>query len=118
VHDLLLVVDRVPQAGQGALRVPHEHDRGVGRAAEGQPARSDGPVAVADPPVPVRLIGIAASPSTDGPRRSAILSGLGQVFIVGAGGLVGDQYRVAAVGEDAVELHDETTGRVVRLGLR
>ena len=90
----------------------------VRRVAAGQPALSDSPVAVADPPVPVRLIGIAASPSTDGPRRSAILSGLGQVFIVGAGGLVGDQYRVEAVGEDAVELRDETTGRVVRLGLR
>lgn len=88
------------------------------RASTDQPALSESPVPLADALVPVRLIGIAASPSSDGTRRSAILSGLGQVFIAGAGDLVAGHFRVAAVGEDAVELHDETTGQVVRLGLR
>lgn len=83
-----------------------------------QPALSESPLPLANAPVPVRLIGIAASPSSDGTHRSAILSGLGQVFIAGAGDLVAGHLRVAAVGEDAVELHDDTTGQVVRLGLR
>jgi hypothetical protein len=84
----------------------------------------DDPAALADravpaaPSVPVRLVGIAAGAADDGPFRSAILSGLGQVFIAGAGDLVAERYRVTAVGEDAVELSDEMTGRVLRLALR
>jgi hypothetical protein len=71
-----------------------------------------------EPPVPVRLVGMATRQSPDAPARLAILSGLGQVFVAGPGELVAERYRVTAVGEDAVELRDEATGRLVRLALR
>jgi hypothetical protein len=90
----------------------------VRRVPADQPALSDSPLSPPDAPLPVRLVGIAASPSTGGTPRSAILSGLGQVFIAGAGDLVAEHYRVSAVGEDAVELRDVATGRIVRLALR
>jgi hypothetical protein len=69
-------------------------------------------------PLPVRLVGMATRQSSDGPARLAILSGLGQVFVAGPGEMVGERYRLTAVGEDAVELRDEATGRLVRLALR
>ena len=83
-----------------------------------QPARSGDAPTPAEPVVSVRLVGVATSPSANGPSRSAILSGLGQVFIAGEGDLIAGRYRVTTVGEDAVELLDEATARVVRLALR
>ena len=52
------------------------------------------------------------------PVRTAILSGLGDVFLVKAGEIVASRYEVVAVGADAVELRDLGTGRTLRLGLR
>lgn len=69
-------------------------------------------------PPPLRLVGMATRQSPDGPARLAILSGLGQVFVAGPGDVVAERYRLTAVGEDAVELRDEATGRLVRLALR
>jgi hypothetical protein len=89
-----------------------------GRSDDERPALSGRPLAPVEAPVPVRLVGVAGRRTPDGPSRSAILSGLGQVFVAGAGDLVAGRYRVTAVGEDAAELRDETTGQIVRLALR
>jgi hypothetical protein len=108
--------------GRNPFRFGSPPDRPVqpmeGRFPASRPSISDNPLPPAEPAVPVRLVGVATSGSSDVATRSAILSGLGQVFVAAAGDLVADRYRVTAVGEDAVELRDEATGRIVRLALR
>ena len=73
---------------------------------------------VPEPP-PFSLSGIAEDDTAEGGRiRIAVLSGMGDVFLAKAGDLVQDRYSVIAVGADAVELKDLSTGRTIRLGLR
>ncbi|MCL4847631.1 MAG: hypothetical protein KJ066_13925 [Acidobacteria bacterium] len=67
---------------------------------------------------PLRLVGIAEDTVDGALVRRAILSGLGDLFIVGAGESIADRYTVGAVGVDAVELDDRETGERIRLGLR
>ncbi len=73
-------------------------------------------------PDPLTLSGIAEEALGDGktaaPVRTAVLSGLGDVFLARAGDTIASRYQVVLVGADAVELKDLTTGRTFRLGLR
>ncbi len=50
--------------------------------------------------------------------RTAVISGLGQLFFAKAGDNVTTRYTVTAIGADAVELRDATTGETVRLALQ
>jgi hypothetical protein len=80
-------------------------------------------VAVADslaaPPRPaLKLIGVAEDVSSDGVVRTAIVAGLGDLFLVKAGDLVAGQFRVEQVSADAVQLTDLTTTAVATLALR
>lgn len=74
-------------------------------------------VTVPEPPLLV-LSGIAEDGEAGAPVRTAILSGLGDVFLVKAGETVASRFEVIAVGADTVELRDLGTGRTLRLGLR
>lgn len=65
-------------------------------------------------PLPLTLSGIAE----DHGARVAVLSGLGDVFLARAGDTILSRYEVVAVGADAAELKDLTTGSTIRLGLR
>jgi hypothetical protein len=65
--------------------------------------------------MPFRLVGLAEDASPTGPKRTAVISGAGQLFVVTDGELVTSRYRVAAVSPDRVELTDLETGIVVRL---
>jgi hypothetical protein len=69
-------------------------------------------------PDPFTLSGIATDDGPDGPVRTAVLSGLGDVFLAKAGDTVASRYVIVAVGADAVELNDLATGRGIRIGLR
>jgi hypothetical protein len=69
-------------------------------------------------PDPFTLSGVATNEGADGPIYTAVLSGLGEVFLVKAGEVVASRYEVVAVGADAVELKDLDTGRSFRIGLR
>jgi hypothetical protein len=97
----------------------------VERAAS-QSRRLAPPAAVVDDPAsapmpepdPFTLSGIATDDGADGPVRTAVLSGLGDVFLARAGDIVMARYEVVAVGADAVHLRDLTTGRNFRIGLR
>lgn len=65
--------------------------------------------------LPLRLSGIAEDPGADGPVRTAIIAGDGQLYMVKVGELVTPRYRVTLIGADAVELLDlenETTRRL------
>jgi hypothetical protein len=84
------------------------------------PADAIAPAPPAAPPPPLfTLSGIADKTGEDGkPVRTAVISGLGQLFFAKVGDAVGGRYTVAAIGADAVELRDMTTGETVRLALQ
>ena len=65
------------------------------------------------------MSGIADKTGEDGKIvRTAVISGLGQLFFAKAGDNVTTRYTVAAIGADAVELRDATTGETMRLALQ
>ncbi|MGE3955946.1 MAG: hypothetical protein AB7H96_04445 [Vicinamibacterales bacterium] len=71
------------------------------------------------PPAPaLALIGVAEDATADGVIRTAIVSGLGDVFLVKAGETIRDRYRIGAVSADAVQVVDTVTGSDSTLALR
>jgi hypothetical protein len=50
--------------------------------------------------------------------RTAVISGLGQLYFAKVGDPVTTRYTVAAIGADAVELRDVVTGQSIRLALQ
>ena len=79
-------------------------------------ALSDVPVPL--PPPPLKLSGIAEDPGPDGPIRTAIISGQGQLFLVKQGEMITTRYRVARISADVVELVDLNTNTPLRLAMR
>jgi hypothetical protein len=75
-------------------------------------------VAAPAPQLALKLEGIAEDPGTDGPIRTAIISGAGQLFMVKEGENVTVQYRVARISADVVELADLVNGASRRLALK
>jgi hypothetical protein len=69
------------------------------------PVVSD-PIPTPLPPPAVKLIGIAEDPGADGPLRTAIISGFGQLFMVKIGERVTERYQVANISSDAAQLTD------------
>ncbi len=101
-----------------AFHVPPPQPRPVPRGAT-RPAGDLRPALSVPEPPPFSLSGIAEDENPAGVRiRTAVLSGMGDVFLVKAGDTVRERYSVIAVGADAVELNDLVTGRTIRLGLR
>jgi len=70
------------------------------------------------PPAPLKLVGVAENPGPDGPIRTAIVSGPGQLFLVKEGQNVTARYRVAKISADVVELTDVGAGTTLRLALK
>jgi hypothetical protein len=66
----------------------------------------------------LKLAGIAEDAGADGPDRTAIISGEGQLFMVKEGDPVAGRYRVARISSDAVELSDVNAGIVRRLVMK
>ena len=77
----------------------------------------DAAAPVGDPEPLLSLIGIAERGGPETPARIAILTGIGQLFLVAPGETVANRYQVVAVHADAVELRDEASGETVRLML-
>jgi len=69
-------------------------------------------------PAPLKLSGIAEDETPDGVVRTAIISGLNQLFLVKEGETVAARYRVLHVSSDVVELTDLVDDTVLRLALR
>ena len=81
------------------------------------------PALVEAPPLPkplpsLKLAGVAEDPGAEGPARTAIISGEGQLFTVKEGENVTTRYRVTKISADVVELLDLTDNTVRRLALR
>ena len=70
------------------------------------------------PAPPLKLAGIAEDAGPDGPVRTAIISGDGQLFLVKEGDAVTLRYRVAHISADVVELTDLGDGSARRLALK
>jgi hypothetical protein len=95
------------------------------RARRSQPTAD---VVDVDPPAPpvalgpsrpqLSLIGIAEDRGPDGPVRRAVVSGMGQLFIVAAGARITPRFLVVTIGADAVEIADAEDGATFRLALR
>jgi hypothetical protein len=77
----------------------------------------EAPVARAALPT-LKLAGIAEDAGAEGPDRTAIISGDGQLFMVKEGDAVTLRYRVAKISVDVVELTDLTDNSIRRLALR
>jgi hypothetical protein len=87
------------------------------------PSAPTAPALVEAPPLPpplppLKLVGIAEDPGADGPERTAILVGTGQLFTVKEGENVTARYRVARISVDVVELLDLNDNSLRRLALR
>jgi hypothetical protein len=76
-------------------------------AAAPRPAVADTPPAPQRPAL--KLIGIAEDTTDAGTVRTAIVSGLGDVFLVKPGETIAGQYQVEQVSADAVQLIDTAT---------
>ena len=86
--------------------------------AAAAPALAEAPRAQPIAPPPLKFIGVAEDPGPQGPERTAIISGLGQLFLVKTGERVTSRYRVAKIDADVVELVDEDNGATLRLALK
>lgn len=73
---------------------------------------------VQEQPPALQLIGVAEDALPDGVVRTAILSGLGDVFLVKAGDVISGRFRVDHVAADAVQLTTMSSSSVTTLALR
>jgi len=85
------------------------------------------PIVAAPAPAPVeappalpalKLAGIAEDEGPEGPMRTAVISGQGQLFLVKEGESVLQRYRVTKISADVVELIDLGDNSIRRLALR
>ncbi len=70
------------------------------------------------PPPPFKLSGVAEDAGLEGPMRTAVISGPGQLFLVKEGEMVTPRYRVVRISADVVELLDVGTNLSLRLAMR
>ncbi len=83
------------------------------------PALSEAAAVPAQPRPDLKLIGLAEDAGVDGQVvRTAILSGLGDLFLVKEGELVKDRFRVAKISAEVVELVDLSDNARLRLALK
>jgi len=69
-------------------------------------------------PPPLTLVGIAEDPSPDGPIRTAIISGPGQLFFVKEGDSIAGRFRVQRLSGEVAELTDLADSTTHRLALK
>jgi len=96
---------------------------GKAPATAAPPVRRDLPDAEAPRPVPaapppLKLVGMAEDPGPDGPVRTAIISGFGQLFIVTEGERVTARYQVARISGEAAEIRDLGDNSTITLVLK
>lgn len=70
------------------------------------------------PPPPLTLSGIVDKTVGDEKVRTAVISGLGQLFFAKTGDTIATRYEVTAITPDVVELRDIYTKQTTRLALR
>lgn len=89
-------------------------------AADSRPAVTEEhvPPPAASAPPSLRLVGIAEDAGADGPVRTAIISGFGQLYFAKPGERVTDRFEVARISGEAAELKDLIDGSSLTLVLK
>jgi hypothetical protein len=105
------------QPGRNVFSFGAVKPRTVAASPTVRPALSEPSVAKAPPP-PLKLSGIAEDTTPEGIVRTAIISGLGQLFLVKEGEQIAGRYRVVKVSGEAAELADLTDSTTIRLALK
>ncbi len=82
------------------------------------PAISETPAQRVPAAPPLKLVGIAEDPGPDGPIRTAIISGLGQMFFVKEGDSIAGRFRVQHLSGEVAELSDLADSTIYRLALK
>jgi hypothetical protein len=82
------------------------------------PGVSETPAQPAPTAPPLKLVGIAEDPGPDGPVRTAIISGFGQLFFVKEGDSIGARFRVQHLSGEVAELSDLIDATTYRLALK
>ena len=82
------------------------------------PGLSETPAQPAPSAPPLTLVGIAEDPGPDGPVRTAIISGFGQLFFVKEGDSIGARFRVQHLSGEVAELSDLVDATIYRLALK
>ena len=94
--------------------VPRTRQVRIDAAAERHPQVLS--VSIPTPPN-FALVGLAEDEGADGPVRTAIISGAGELFLVKEGEAITRQYRVATISSDHVEVTD-VAGTALHLALK
>jgi hypothetical protein len=97
-------------SSRSAVAPPRETP--VAAAAIDAPERSIAPVP------PLKLVGLAEDPGAEGPVRTAIISGLGQLHFVKEGDSIAARFRVQRISAEVVELVDLADAATHRLALK
>jgi len=105
---------------------PRQPGRNLFRFSEPKPkptplvhaAVTEPPAPAVLPPPPFKLSGIAEDPGREGPDRTAVIAGQGQLFLVKEGETVTPRYRVVHISADVVELLDVGTNLPLRLAMK
>ncbi|PWT87004.1 MAG: hypothetical protein C5B57_00065 [Blastocatellia bacterium] len=105
------------QPGRNVFSFAAAKPRPIPESSTLRPALSEAR-AVKSPPPPLKLSGIAEDTTSEGIVRTAIISGLGQLFLVKEGEQIADRYRVVKVSAEAAELADLTDSTIIRLALK
>ena len=104
-----------------STRDPFRFGSGKSPSTMPQPGSAAAPVVPTALPAPagpsLALSGIAERKTPLGNRRTAIISGDGQLYLVTEGEIVAGRYRVVTVDSDAVTLSDDN-GTEIRLSLK
>ena len=85
---------------------------------EPRPALVEPETAPRPAPPALKLSGIAEDATPNGLVRTAILSGLGQLFLVKEGENVTERYRVVKISSEVVEITDLGDGTILRIALK
>ena len=109
--------DAAPQHTRNLFTFAIQKPRLAAVVAPPAPALTEAPRPPIAPP-PLKLVGVAEDAGPNGPERTAIISGVGQLFLVKEGESVTSRYRVAKVSADVVELADADDGTTLRLALK
>jgi hypothetical protein len=100
--------------GTGKTTTPTAH---AGGSSVPLPATMTPSAPVAPPAPSFTLSGIAERNTSEGPKRTAVISGAGQLYLVGDGEMVAGRYLVVRVDPEGVVLRDQT-GTELSLVLR
>jgi hypothetical protein len=107
-----------PQAGRNLFEFSSRASAVRASAATpSTPMPTENPPPVFAPP-PLTLVGIAEDSGPDGAIRTAIISGLGQLFFAKVGERVNERFQVTRISPDAAELIDTDSNASFTLALR